>query len=456
MSILLWFIVMNIIHPTEIRRYSVHITLLNEDKLENNEFTILNKEEIENLRVDINIKATRTALDELNKEENRKNIKATVDLQQFDLLYGGNTSEPVNLSIKPSLPSELYLYEYEIVNFYPPTASINIDNVVTTTRNVSIEQIGNVKDGYIAYAPEIEPETIEIKGAATELEKISTVKAEIDLTNASSDVSASVKPVMYDSEGNVLEGLSINTKTINIYVAVNKQGYLSIEKPTLYGTPADGCKIASIEWYPKTIEVIGSENEMTKLRNITLPEININEINDNKTVVFDIRPYIKDTNLNIKPGTFNEVTVNIKVEHEIEKEIEISMDSVDIKGIDEDKNINLPDKITVKLKGLEKYIKDVSSEDVKATINIENLKEGSHNVKVDFELPENISETEECIINVTISSEDYTSTETETTTTTVDEEISTISDEEIEVPVISDEIVTEQTSEIIIEEETEE
>jgi len=455
MSILLWFIVMNIIHPTEIRRYSVHITLLNEDKLENNEFTILNKEEIENLRVDINIKATRTALDELNKEENRKNIKATIDLQQFDLLYGGNTSEPVNLSIKPSLPSELYLYEYEIVNFYPPTASINIDNVITTKRNVAIEQIGNVRDGYISYAPEIEPEIVEIKGPATELEKISTVKAEIDLTNATSDISSAVKPIIYDSEGNILEGLNINTQTINIYIAVNKQGYLTVEKPTVSGIPAAGCKITSIEWYPKTIEVIGSESEMTKLRNITLPEIDVNEINDNKTVVFDIRPYIKGTNLNIKSGTYDEVTVNIKVEHEIEKEIEISIEDVNIEGKNEDKKINLPDKIAVKLKGLEQYIKDVNNENVKATINIENLEEGNHNVKVEFELPENISEAEDCIINVTISSEDYTSTETETTTIT-EEETSNVSDEEIEVPVISDEIVTEQTSEIIIEEETEE
>ena len=50
-AIILWFIVMNIINPTEIQTYSVNVTLENEDKLNEKGFTVMNKEEIQNTKI---------------------------------------------------------------------------------------------------------------------------------------------------------------------------------------------------------------------------------------------------------------------------------------------------------------------------------------------------------------------------------------------------------------------
>lgn len=413
-AVLLWFVVMNIINPTEIKTISVNLTLLNMDRLEANDLIVINEEELKQKKVEIKVRGTRPALDELMKAENRKNIKATVDMQQFDVLYAKDISESINVSITPSLPSNLYIYNYEIVNYAPGTISVTLDNLVSTSKKVDLEITDNAKEGFNVLQPSINPEVIEIKGAASEIEQIADVKATVSIKNASSDINTDVVPVIYDKDGNVMSNFILNTETVNVKIGVNKQGELPISEPAVEGTPQEGYKLTGIEWEPRYFEIISSGDNNSSVQKIELPSININGATENKVVVFDIRPYLKNTGIVLKNQNENEVTVTVHIEEEKTIDLDIPTSQLNVKGIDSSYDVDLPDKFQLKLRGLDKDINGITSQNVKCSIDLSNLKEGTHQAEIQVELPENVVQADKTVINVVITADEGTSN-TETT-----------------------------------------
>lgn len=459
-AILVWFVVMNIINPTEVKTFSVNLTLLNKDKLEDNEFVILNQKELENTKVDIKVRATRPALDELSKAENRKNIKATIDLQQFDVLYAKDITEPLNVTVTPSLPSNLYLYSYEITSFSPGKISISLDNLVSTTKTVLVEKVGEVREGYVSMYPVINPETIQIRGAASEIAKVSSVKVKVNLADATTDIVSNATPIIYDEDNNELTGFKLSTQTVNVRVGVNKNGQIAIADPVITGTPQDGFSYIETQWSPKYIEVIGSAEDMAKVNKIELPNISIDGSSEDKTVVFDIRPYLRNTNLNIKSGTPNEVTVVAKIEKNETRRIEISKENINIKNLDEKYNLEFINNIFVELSSSKNKLANISENDISVEIDLQSIAEGRHSIKASFRLPEGVTQLGDVFadVNIFVKSEESTETTTfegetfETTdiTETTTEEQTTLESE----TVIKSDNTTETTTENTTDEVT--
>lgn len=455
MAVLSWFVVMNIINPTEVRTYSVNLTLLNKDKLEDNEFVILNEKELEQTKVDIKVRAVRPALDELSKTNNRKNIKATIDLQQFDVLYAKDIAEPLTVTVTPSLPSNLYIYTYEIISFTPGNVSISLDNLVSVTKTVTIEKTGEAKSGYTVLKPVAEPSAIQIKGAESEIEKIDSVKVMLDLTDVSSNVSTELTPVIYDKNGKEMTGFELNTDKINVTVGINKQGQIRIEAPKIQGEPASGYRVISTEYSPKYIEVVGSGDEIKKVSNISLPTIDITGATENKTVAFDIRPYLNNTSLSLKSDMPNEITVSVKIEKEESKDITIPVKQLNVKGLSSEYDVELPESIVLSVTGLKEATDNISENDITGNIDLTDLQEGNHTVEVQFTLPDGITQSAKSEIIVIIKKDEenkpVVSIDTETVITSSEEtesEISTESEEQTETSEQTETITeSEQTTE---------
>ena len=105
MAIVLWFVVMNINNPTEIKSFTLNISILHEEKLEENNLAILNIDELKAQKAEIKIKGTRTALDELNKRYNKENIKLTLDLEQILSYKIGDEPLEATINLKPTMPN---------------------------------------------------------------------------------------------------------------------------------------------------------------------------------------------------------------------------------------------------------------------------------------------------------------------------------------------------------------
>jgi len=77
-AIIMWFMVININQPVDTRTYSKYITLENMDVLTDRGLTVRNADELISTKVNIKIKAQRTALDRLNQSNDW--LQVSIDL----------------------------------------------------------------------------------------------------------------------------------------------------------------------------------------------------------------------------------------------------------------------------------------------------------------------------------------------------------------------------------------
>lgn len=399
---ILWFVVMNIINPTEIQTYSVNITFANEDKLTEKGFVIMNKEEIQNTKIDIKVKSTRAALDELSKNKNE--ITATVDLKQFAMLYADDTDEAFKVVVTPNIPTS-YVYTYELVSYTPGEVSIKLDNIVEDQKEVSVESEGTLSSGYLAESPDVIPSVVTIKGASSEIQKVDSVKVFVDVNDVSQKFSKQLTPVAYDKDGNELTSIIIEPDTIQVSFGIYKYSEISVEKPTIEGNIPDGYEVSNIEWSPKTIEVVGDEKEISKIGAIK-PVVKLNgETDEEITKKYDVNAHIAKNRVSIKSGTEKEVTVKITLEKEEEREISINKDSIKVEGIATGKTANVLNDITVKLKGKKENLENLNTNDIVAKINVSNFSDGENSANVSFELPEGVGVDDNVTVRVEVASQ---------------------------------------------------
>ncbi|MCI8804846.1 MAG: hypothetical protein HFE59_02970 [Clostridiales bacterium] len=399
-AVVLWFIVMNIINPTEMQTFSVNVTFLNEDKLTERGFAVINKEEIENTRIDIKVKSTRTALDELSK--NKKEITATVDLKQFAMLYADDLNEPFKVAVTPVIPTS-YVYTYELVNFIPAEISVKLDNVVEVEKEVKVDSEGELSNGYLAGETVVMPPVVKVKGASSIIDKIDSVKVFLDFSDVSEGFQEKFKPIAFDQNGNELNSLLIDPETVQVSIGIYKYGKIPVERPTVEGSPGEGFEISKIEWEPKYIEVVGEEAEISKVGAIK-PIVKIDGDSENQIVkTFDVNAHIAKNKLSIKSGAKKEVTVTIDLAQTYEKEIPVRDGDISFEGADGDKEVYLASDVKIKVKGVKEIIDNLNESDIKGKINVAGLSEGEHSsLKVEFELPDGVELSEAVFADVKI------------------------------------------------------
>lgn len=447
MAIVLWFVVMNINNPTEIKSFTLNISILHEEKLAENNLAILNIDELKAQKAEIKIKGTRTALDELNKRYNKENIKLTLDLEQ--ILSYKIVDEPLEatINLKPTMPNVAYPNNnFEIVSFYPITSNIYIDKVITIPKKIHPKTIGETKSGYIASEPELSSEYIQVTGPKSIVDKIQVIYAEVDLTDETSTIKQNVKPVAYDKDGNKVTDVKFNIENVEIKVPISVEGFINIVEPTLVGQLPEGYIVEAISHSPKTVEVVGSTSNLKNLTKINLPNIDITGLTKSTQFTYDISSILKQHNLRLKNSSNNNIKINISIKEAATKSINIPTSKISILGYDDTFFIDMPEQVVLNVTGEENIINSLDETLLKCNIDVTNLTIGDHNVKVNVDLPEGVKFVSEPYINITISNKkENEQIETNEETKYIEEQSSQDTTEE-EAKIIFYEITTETTS----------
>lgn len=437
---LLWFVVMNLNNPTETKIYTVNLSILNEDKLTENNYTILNYEELEQTKVSIRIKASRSALDELNRRENKNAISAVIDLKQFDILYTTDGNDPVSINITPKMPESIISDMYEIENFYPTSVKLNIDNIITIKRSVNIIQNGEISSGYTAYPPEAEPQTVSITGPSTKINSVKQICAYLNADKATSSMSISSKVYALDSSKQPVDDLSIEPENVTISMKISKHDVLNVAVPEVTGSPAEGFEFEGIICEPNTVDILGTPAEVSSL---VLPSIDISGLSSDRTFEFDAKDYINDSSISLRNSN-TKINVTVKIAQRRSLNVSIPPEQITISGYDSSEyEISADRPVNLTLSALSDKFEGLNIADIKGYADLSGLSLGSHRVNVRFDLPEGINIEGSPMLSVEIFEKEKTETTTEETTKETTTETTT-------------ETAEETTSEAVTETETEE
>ncbi len=410
-AVVLWFVVMNTINPTEIKTFTAAISLENIDELHEKGFVVSNLKSFKDLTVSVKVEGTRPALDELSKTENKSNIRAKIDLSKLDINSGDTFPKTYQAVIVPSVPGSTYMYSYDIANYYPTVADIVIDKAGSKTVPVELKTYGSPASGYVASKVSSDVSEVTVTGPESEIAKVEKAVATIDITNETSLVQKDCTMSVYDEDDTLLENFVVSPSNIPVSVEIKKSSTLKINEPATKGALPEHLELLSIDWSPKSINVISDNKNVPE--SISLPPVDLSQINRETTITSDISNILERINVEAEDNV-KSVKITIKVGVKSAKEYIIPSSIIGITGLAHTLNASISDNVKIEVGGVDSL--DVYS--LSPSIDLTGLEEGKHTVPLKLNLPETAALKEEVEVSVEITKNpEYTNNEAQETET---------------------------------------
>ncbi len=283
----------------------------------------------------------------------------------------------VNLKYKQSITSVEYKLD-------PSEVTVVVSSKKSETRSVESDIVNlNKLDSKLAINnTKLDTDEVIIKGTEDSLAKVSTIKALINVSNmvdpkAGTNTLKDIPLIAYDEKGAKVDVEMVPSKvtaTIEIE-SPSKTVPLEIE-PT--GNVIFGKAIKNITSSVQKVTIYGSSKVLDNTNSIKV-KIDVNNLKSNKDYTVTIK----------KPAGIREISekvVTAKVELDDEVTTELSGVKLGVVNLGSNYTAQATSEnateVTVILKGVESIIKNITSSDVEAYVDLEGLGAGDHEVEI--------------------------------------------------------------------------
>ena len=196
-------------------------------------------------------------------------FRATVDLSRVDAVAGG-----------PPVPVPITLIaldqRVQIVDFQPREEQVQLDPVTERDMPVSVV-IGTVPDTVTTGPPQVDPQTVTLRGASSRVDSVSKVVARVPIDASALNVDRDVDLVAVDANGNQVPSIEIDPPRANVKIAVAQElasRTLPIA-PQLVGAPATGYKVTAVSVDPLVTNVTGDASVVSSLQSVQTGAIDL-------------------------------------------------------------------------------------------------------------------------------------------------------------------------------------
>ena len=312
---------------------------------------------------------------------NANTITATVDLSTIN-----TTGEvEVNVTIECSVSGA------NLVSSSVQTVDLTVDELMEKEVPVRCELTGEAMEGY--YISSVTPmeETVTIRGAKSEIEGVSEVVCQVPVDGISSTVRGSYLLTLLDSDGNQLTVNSLygSVPSIIVEVEVLMMKTVPVEIPALDELVTNvqtGYEVVGAQVSPETVSIAGDEEALEGIDSVQLEPINANGADRSVLLRTEIQP-IDD--VTIVSGSTVSVYVQI-AEQQTERtfrSLAIQMDNLG-DGLTATLNTERTD---VTVSGGISTVNDLTSDDIRASVDLSGLEAGTYVLPVRIDSIPNIS-----------------------------------------------------------------
>ena len=391
LAFILWLLVIQIGDPMETNTYhNIQVNLTNTELLDqqNKVYEVLEGTD----RINVQVRAPRSVFEHLRTSD----IVAEADMSKL--------TEINTILISCYV---MNVDSVESVKANPDVLRLNVENRSSRQVNVRYNIIGDVAEGYMVSSAHPEVTRFEVTGPESKVAQISYACVNVDVSGASSDISASVETILYDSEGNELDLPSV-TKTAN-YVRMDVEILAVKEVPVnlnVTGIPAEGYLATGVvESSISTVMIAGRSYYLSNINSISIPEedLDITGAEETVTSVINIKKYLPD-NVVLADSSFDgNVNVTVYIEPKVERNLEIPLSAISLVNVPDGFDAQLSEAEEIywlRVSGLEEIVAALQAGEIKGMVDLaawmeeEELKElsvGVHTVPVTFSLPEGIT-----------------------------------------------------------------
>ena len=224
-----------------------------------------------------------------------------------------------------------------------------------------------------------------VTGPASLVEKVQTVRAQLDISQANADIDRQVTLRAYDANGVAISNLTVTPEKVRVQMKIiQRGGYRTVTvKLVTSGQPAAGYRLTNITVSPLTVTVYSSDPRLIS----QLPGY----IETQPVVLRGISAYqVFLVPLNVPAGIslVSESTARVSVSiAPIEGSLSLSNLPIELIGLSPELQAALsPDRVDVILTGPLPLLDKITSADVRVMIDLNDLLAGSYQIQPEVEL----------------------------------------------------------------------
>ena len=389
LAILFWLVIASIEDPETTKNFTVPVTKINEELVRESDKTY---EVTSGNTVAITVRARQSILSDLTAED----FKAVADF--------------ANLSFTGAIPIEVSVLHHtnhvEITKGANTMMQVSIEELASVDKVVSTKAEGSVITGKALGTITVEPNMIRMEGAKTTIDRIASVYAVVNVSGSSEDSSYVVEPIVYDSNGDIIDTtdilFSVDSLTVNVTLLDTKT--VPVEW-NIDVTAADGYGIESKDYTPSEIQVAGSEEALNAISKVVLDDYVAYDLTEGVEYEADLESIVKDRGVSIvNPEENRNVKLAVRVAPYDQKSGTVEFDAIELKGKNSDYKYSVSGdtSITYALSGLSTDLEILDDTKLDFILDVTGLEPGNHTLNLKLETSQRVQLTSDILVKIRI------------------------------------------------------
>ncbi|MCC7361745.1 MAG: hypothetical protein IT317_19845 [Anaerolineales bacterium] len=263
-----------------------------------------------------------------------------------------------------------------ITSIDPVSITVTLEELISRDCPITVEQRGTLALGYAAGQPQLSADRVTVTGPASAVEAVTACVVRVTLDNLQQDFSSSLTVRPVDAQGNTASRVTLTPETTTVTVPVIQQeGYRNVTVlPVITGTVASGYQVTSVSVVPQVITLKSSDADVVT----SLPGFVSTTALDVTGATADV---VRRVALVLPEGVEGPDSVLIEVNvAAIEFSLTVQR-NLDIRGLAPGLGAILsPDSVDVILLGPLPLLDNLTLEDVRVVVDLDELTSGTYQI----------------------------------------------------------------------------
>ena len=268
--------------------------------------------------VDIVVKGRRSVVENLTNED----FKAVADLSKMSVTNA--------VMVKVSAVSS-YIGRDLTISYTDNSVVVAVEDKLETQFPITVRTTSEVAEGYAIRSKTATPNLITVEGAESVVNNIKEVVVNVDVRGASHNLTAVAEPVFIDGNGEVIDSskFEYDVKNVEVLVEVMETKELAV-KVSQEGELRDGYAIASVDYQPTSIVVVGTPEDLAKVDEILIDNVDVTDAYKDMELTVNITEYLP-TGITLVDSN-QEIAIKIVIEKIEDKELRLEPNDINIVG----------------------------------------------------------------------------------------------------------------------------
>lgn len=324
----------------------------------------------EGTAVDIVVKGKRSIVENLTNED----FKAVADLSKMSVTNA--------VTVEVSAVSS-YIGKDLTITSTDNAVVVAVENKLETQFPITVKTTSDVAEGYAIQSKTATPNLITVEGAESVVNNIKEVVVTVDVKGANHNLTAIAQPIFIDGNGEEIDSskFEYDVKEVEVLVEVMKTKELAV-KVSQQGEPREGYAIASLDYQPTSIVVVGASSDLAKVDELLIDDINVANCYKDMELTVNIVDYLPDgiTLVDSNP----EIAIKIVIEKIEEKELYLEPSDINIVGKQDGYTYTFkgPIRYSLSVRGLKDKLENLEITNMIPSIDVTGYGLGTHTFEV--------------------------------------------------------------------------